>query len=1015
MHQHPKIPQNSSDEPYVSAEDIHWRAVKEMYDFCYSRGLSQVWAYLWNRWYTPQQWPLWAQASCDAIPRLKTTMIVESLWRHVKHRDLAQFNRPRLDLVINVVLQSLLPRVKRTLEYVQGLRRIGRPQALAGWQADAKAEWVEKSRTDEHRLVAKELKVLKSAPTTKGRAERLQQIADETAREAGTYATDIGNWVCPCEYFFKSRFLMCKHLIREANKLLDNRPLTDLRFFLDLRRNHFPPYYTIPGIHTLAQPENDEESPQPSEVIVLGVRGSITPMVEEERPGSACTPRPDVSTPNDGCQQDNLAAGVRENEASEGDAGPSETVEKAAGDEVDDSEDPEELVDGDRRVTFAEARRIHLKRCWDEMMDAIDNPRGVHPKLAAVLEGAFTKIGLFLGAAFLSPEVVRIGGSGANNATTPVYRYPPPLAAPMDSRTQSLRAYADPSPNTARDSSSKPKNTCRSTSLSSSRFALTTQIPPAKPQTLPTKPRTVLLREHLVTLKDAGAVCRNLCCDQTLGRPGQFVRTRSEAMHELCLNYCVNSVQIAQIRDEISQLEVSHTAHEQEIQRLESLLAGPPSTNYNVPVAPGKFCAQPCCSLRLGLGASHRVQQVLLQLRRRTQEISQYLNARRCLLTPIHRLPPELLRGVFFFAATSPLDVVIRLARVCNYWRAVALDTSQLWATIRLPISNPQLNFCLSHANSAPLNITCAPGTQPSALKKIARLSLRWRSLDLSIASGSEQLNVIHQRLPLLKSLRLSPCTIEAFRTRPHIFSDAPSLRRLSLDAGYRFLSPSLFSLPWGQITFLTLKCVDFPVFSEFLRQCPHLFYFNVEIVSSAVPTAETESSLRKLVLRGSYCQEAIVGHRFPKLLSLCIDKSMYNQHPNFLAFLARSSRLEMLSVRGLTNTVASWTPSVELLMVTPSLRIILIRDWDSDSRMAMVTPKFLTTPLVAPCVYDPFSPVAPPSLAQVDVAGCTIFDAAALLAFMDARGPSFDPHGIERARVIDPFGEDEPDYLDHV
>ncbi|KAJ6608001.1 hypothetical protein B0H10DRAFT_2069270 [Mycena sp. CBHHK59/15] len=36
--------------------------------------------------------------------------------------------------------------------------------------------------------------------------------------------------------------------------------------------------------------------------------------------------------------------------------------------------------------------KIHLERCWEEMMGAIDNPRGVHPNLAAVFEGAFAKI-----------------------------------------------------------------------------------------------------------------------------------------------------------------------------------------------------------------------------------------------------------------------------------------------------------------------------------------------------------------------------------------------------------------------------------------------------------------------------------------------------------------------------------------------------------------------------------------------------------------------------------------------
>ena len=57
-----------------------------------------------------------------------TTMIVESLWKHIKHRDLAQFNRPRLDLVTHLVITNVLPRGLRTMEYIQNLRRIGRPR-----------------------------------------------------------------------------------------------------------------------------------------------------------------------------------------------------------------------------------------------------------------------------------------------------------------------------------------------------------------------------------------------------------------------------------------------------------------------------------------------------------------------------------------------------------------------------------------------------------------------------------------------------------------------------------------------------------------------------------------------------------------------------------------------------------------------------------------------------------------------------------------------------------------------
>jgi hypothetical protein len=74
---------------------------------------------------------------------------------------------------------------------------------------------------------------------------------------------------------------MCKHLIREANKRLDNKPLTDLRFFLDLCRNHFPPYYTIPGIHT-SKDTDVEEDQSTGDVVVIGVRGGALEQIQPQ-------------------------------------------------------------------------------------------------------------------------------------------------------------------------------------------------------------------------------------------------------------------------------------------------------------------------------------------------------------------------------------------------------------------------------------------------------------------------------------------------------------------------------------------------------------------------------------------------------------------------------------------------------------------------------------------------------------------------------------------------------------
>ncbi|KAJ7466400.1 hypothetical protein FB451DRAFT_945412, partial [Mycena latifolia] len=44
------------------------------------------------------------------------------------------------------------------------------------------------------------------------------------------------------------------------------------------------------------------------------------------------------------------------------------------------------------QVHFSEARRVNLKRCFDDIMNLMEDPRGVHPKMAKVLEKACGKM-----------------------------------------------------------------------------------------------------------------------------------------------------------------------------------------------------------------------------------------------------------------------------------------------------------------------------------------------------------------------------------------------------------------------------------------------------------------------------------------------------------------------------------------------------------------------------------------------------------------------------------------------
>ncbi|KAJ7498364.1 hypothetical protein B0H11DRAFT_2226000 [Mycena galericulata] len=89
---HPLLPGYS----HPSREGIRVWAVKQMYNYCVQNDLPEVWAYLWENWYRTGRWELWARAEDDMIPRLKTTMMVESHWGRIKKDFLHHFHMPRL-------------------------------------------------------------------------------------------------------------------------------------------------------------------------------------------------------------------------------------------------------------------------------------------------------------------------------------------------------------------------------------------------------------------------------------------------------------------------------------------------------------------------------------------------------------------------------------------------------------------------------------------------------------------------------------------------------------------------------------------------------------------------------------------------------------------------------------------------------------------------------------------------------------------------------------------------------
>lgn len=211
---HPSIPDKNGT--YLSATQIHCNCINELYTWCYSRGYYRLWAYLYVNWYATEQWKLWARsANADEIPILKTTMIVESHWRRIKHDYLHRFNRPRIDLVVWVLARNVIPQsIERMKAILSKNHRLG----AAAWRKDFKRQW-------------KTLKACKVDP---------QSLLN--------YHTNPCKWTCGCDAFLLSRFLICKHIICCYEDVSDR-----FNFFFNIKRQRCSPFWVEQNLILLPQ------------------------------------------------------------------------------------------------------------------------------------------------------------------------------------------------------------------------------------------------------------------------------------------------------------------------------------------------------------------------------------------------------------------------------------------------------------------------------------------------------------------------------------------------------------------------------------------------------------------------------------------------------------------------------------------------------------------------------------------------------------------------------------------
>ncbi|SAL96433.1 hypothetical protein [Absidia glauca] len=101
---------------YFSNDQIRYKNAREMYDYCVSNNLRDVWVYMYRNWYTRVQYNRWARSAVSGkVPMGKTTMMIEAHWKVLKKCHLYHYNRARLDLLVYAILQQYYR--KLTMKY----------------------------------------------------------------------------------------------------------------------------------------------------------------------------------------------------------------------------------------------------------------------------------------------------------------------------------------------------------------------------------------------------------------------------------------------------------------------------------------------------------------------------------------------------------------------------------------------------------------------------------------------------------------------------------------------------------------------------------------------------------------------------------------------------------------------------------------------------------------------------------------------------------------------------------
>ncbi|KAJ8095190.1 hypothetical protein PM082_010412 [Marasmius tenuissimus] len=383
-----------------------------------------------------------------------------------------------------------------------------------------------------------------------------------------------------------------------------------------------------------------------------------------------------------------------------------------------------------------------------------------------------------------------------------------------------------------------------------------------------------------------------------------------------------------------------------------------------------------------------RLKDAILRLEEKRAGLGGSMEKCRSLLSPVHRLPTEILTNVFSELCLCHPRSVLRLSSVCGRWREIVLSTPSLWTTLvvdfrqwerRYPSLTSMVNSFMERSAGRALQVDLTFSANDveqedkadfsSAISILAQTSSRWKIA--SLFNLSPALPCHDWEFSALQTL----CITGHEPLPPKVtglFSNSTSLRTLDIGAALLDHGDNLLDFPWSQIETLSIHDTSSSRAFEFLAHFPRLENLRLWRVGRGADNHAVQHCYSNMINSIAFTWDDqedadlnLQSLTLPELTSLemrgnswQVLRSWY-QWPSWVS----STTAEFLtrSACSITSLSLVWLPitdqqTIDLLELMPTLTSLEIVERETNAPNVIITGKF-TRRLVVDSQTSPFLP----------------------------------------------------------